>query len=180
MGIPPGQATFSCRIDDQIELRPIRESETQELPELGIWPEDRFPSQRFTLRLVEACERRARGESLACAIYLAGQLVGYTILDIHGQAEGQLHYGLSPAHRGKGIATKSCAAVIDCAFQRLCLKTVKVFVRVSNVRSCRVVERLGFQKVGTEWVHDEDEDGPVIEVAEYLMTKDKWPGCQSK
>lgn len=165
---------FSCRISDEVELRPVEATEVGRLPELGIWSEQKFPSESFRLRLMEACEMCSRGESLPCAICVKGQIAGYTILDIHGEMEGHLHYGLAPAQRGKGIVTKCCAAVIDHAFQHLGLRTIKVIVRVSNVKSGRVPERLGFELVGTEWVHDEDENGPLIEVAEYVMSKEAW------
>jgi len=121
---------------------------------------------------------RARGEGLACATYVNDEIAGYIILDIHGKKHGQLHYGLAPSHRGRGIVTKACAALIEYAFGHLKLESIKIIVRASNERSCRVPERLGFQKLSTEWAHDEDEDGPLIQVAEYIMTRGAWQGRQ--
>ena len=172
-----GNEMCLCRTDDGIELHAMRSADVEALLELAIWRERDFPLQRFRQRLVEAAELHARGQGLACAIYVNEEAAGYVIMDFHwtkhGQLHhGQLHYGLAPSHRGEGIVTKGCAALTDYGFVHLDLKSVKVRVSVLNSKSCGVPERLGFQKVGTSWMQGEDEHP--VEIAEYAMSRAAW------
>jgi ribosomal-protein-serine acetyltransferase len=166
-----------CKTGDGIELRAIRNADIEKLLELAIWSEELWPLKSFRQRLTEAAELHARGKGLACALYVEGEAAGYVIMDFHwtksGQLHhGQLHYGLAPSHRGKGVVTKSCGALIDYAFRRLDLESVSIIVPVLNSESCGVPERLGFEKAGTSW--GLDEDGQPVETAEYAMSRGGW------
>ena len=114
----------------------------------------------------------ARGEGLACTICFDKRIIGYIRLHVYGRRHGELHYGLTPSYRGRGIVTKACAALMNHAFRHKALESIKVTPRVSNREGCAVPERLGFEKTGTSRLPDEN--SCEIESAEYVMTKEAW------
>jgi len=117
------------------------------------------------------------GKEIPCGVWVAGKMAGYVLLEVHDDGEGLLHYGLVPAYRGKGIATRACAALVEYAFTGLGLRALKSDPSVSNVASCRVAERLGFERVGTVPVHGKD--GAAFDVARYRLTAEQWRARES-
>lgn len=67
--------------------------------------------------------------------------------DIHN---GNMGYWFVPHVAGKGIATEIGAAVIAQGFGRLGLHKISARVTVGNGASERVLEKLGFEKVGIQ------------------------------
>ena len=63
-------------------------------------------------------------------------------------AVGSIGYRLVAAHRGRGIATASLAAIRDWAFRDVGLVRLQVFHAVPNAASCAVAERCGFALEG--------------------------------
>jgi ribosomal-protein-alanine N-acetyltransferase len=59
-----------------------------------------------------------------------------------------LGYWVDRAHRGRGLATRAVAEVLDVAFGELNLHRLEAGTRVDNVASQRVLERNGFTLVG--------------------------------
>ena len=58
----------------------------------------------------------------------------------------EIGWRLAPAHWGKGYATEAARAALDLAFGSLALDEVVSFVVPSNVRSQRVMDRLGMTR----------------------------------
>jgi [ribosomal protein S5]-alanine N-acetyltransferase len=56
----------------------------------------------------------------------------------------QLSYQLSPGHWGRGYATEAARAVLEYTFQETRLDRVVAYAHPENVRSVRVIEKLGF------------------------------------
>ena len=166
-----------CRTQDGIELRVMQLADVEKLVALAIWPDEVFPVQGFRQALTEDVEMHARGEGLACAIWIDERMIGYIRLHVYGRGYGELHYGLAPSYRGRGIVTRACAELIAHAFRHLDLESIKVRVRVSNRKSCAVPARLGFERTGTSRLPDENDCE--IETAEYVMTKEAWQRRQS-
>jgi ribosomal-protein-serine acetyltransferase len=69
-----------------------------------------------------------------------------------------LGYWIDAAQEGKGIITRSCAAMLDYIFDELGLHRAEIRCGTGNARSCAVPERLGFTREGivhqAEWVND--------------------------
>lgn len=61
----------------------------------------------------------------------------------------QLLYGLLPTAWGKGFATEAAEAVCAHGFEALGFTTIEAAIDVPNVRSGRVLERVGFTPVRT-------------------------------
>lgn len=82
---------------------------------------------------------------------LDGALIGQVSLhqiDPHNAA-AEVGYWLTPAGRGRGVATASLSAAARYAFDVLELVRVELFHAVENEASCRVATRAGFLLEGT-------------------------------
>jgi [ribosomal protein S5]-alanine N-acetyltransferase len=76
-----------------------------------------------------------------------GALVGRAGLqhsDVEGVDEVELLYALRPEFWGRGLATEAGAALLGIAFAVVALPSVVAYTLPDNLRSRRVMERLGF------------------------------------
>lgn len=80
-----------------------------------------------------------------------------------------LAYQMSPAYWGQGFMTEAARAVLDYAF-KLRLSKVLAYARPENMRSIKLIERLGFQRVGNTL----DETRAVCDL--YQLTREEWRG----
>jgi len=60
----------------------------------------------------------------------------------------ELGYDLDPAHCGEGIMTEALRAVLRYGFDEMRLNRIQAIIDSENVRSIKLVERLGFKKEG--------------------------------
>lgn len=77
-----------------------------------------------------------------------GEFIGYVGLkhvpfEAHFTPAVEIAWRLASAHWGLGFATEGAAAVLDCAFGTMNLDEVVSFTATVNLRSSRVMERLG-------------------------------------
>lgn len=87
--------------------------------------------------------------------------------------ETEIGYFLSRAARGRGIATRSCRALIDCAFSQLELHSVLIKCAVDNKRSRVIPERFGFTMVRSEMPKLPEIEGDE-KLSVYAMSRDQW------
>jgi [ribosomal protein S5]-alanine N-acetyltransferase len=66
----------------------------------------------------------------------------------HSMGYAEIGYGIAQAHHGKGIATAAVSLLVDKVFAETSLRKLLAFVHDKNRPSCRVLEKLGFQKEG--------------------------------
>jgi [ribosomal protein S5]-alanine N-acetyltransferase len=114
------------------------------------WRPRHTPAAYRVMRRVVA--RRARlGLAVPLAIRVDGRLVGQVTLDniVRGaMRSAHLCYWIDRAVAGRGLATLAVALVCDHAFGEVGLHRVQADIRPENVRSQRLVERLGFRQEG--------------------------------
>ncbi|MBS1787703.1 MAG: GNAT family N-acetyltransferase [Acidobacteria bacterium] len=152
---------FRLNVDDEIEIRMFEESDTAEVFALVdrnrehlrrwlIWV-DRSDSPEATRQFIKDSQRRYENkEALSAGIWYNGQLAG-AIGVVHYDwfnRKLEIGYWISIDHQGKGIITRSVAAMIDDAFENLGLNRVEIQCATENVRSRAVPERLGFRSDG--------------------------------
>ncbi|MEW6754202.1 MAG: GNAT family protein [Candidatus Latescibacterota bacterium] len=155
--------------DPGTELRPMREGDATMVAAIN-----EAGSVDSALRWVRSLlADQEAGREVACAVCVGGERVGYVLLEVHDHREGLLHYGLVPSHRGRGIATRACTAMVVHAFSTLGLEALKVDPYADNAPSCRVAERVGFTRVGTIL---SEEGGRRREIARYRLTAEQWRG----
>ena len=79
----------------------------------------------------------------------AVQKVGIAGLVPHGAASAELGYWLGRPHWGHGFATEAARAILAFAFTTAALPELTSGCFTGNLRSARVLEKLGFRQTGT-------------------------------
>ena len=177
---------LSHRIDDETELRLIEphhaealnaliEQSLEHIREWSGWLKRERSIANTHDFIRRNLARFADGDGYALAIWHRGGLAGqidYNYLD-RANRKTEIGYWLGAAFQGRGLATKSCRALIEHAFGALGLNRVEIRCAVGNHRSRRVPERLGFRLEGVlaeaEWLHDRFHD-----LAVYGMLAAEW------
>jgi ribosomal-protein-alanine N-acetyltransferase len=123
----------------------------------------------------------AGGDSfLAVCLKDTGQLIGFVSLNPEqGDDQRQFNTGyvFNPDSHGQGYAAEACEAILRRAFDQLQAYRVVSGTAAVNQASCRLLERLGFKKVGEETVSFKTaEDGNPIKFLgyRYAISKDEW------
>ena len=62
------------------------------------------------------------------------------------EGDAEITYWIDPAHWGEGIASRAVRLFLDSLHER----PVRVRVAADNARSIAILEKLGFEQVGTE------------------------------
>ena len=70
--------------------------------------------------------------------------------------------------------TEAAKAVIDFGFSELQLDAIRVFHKVNNARSRRVVQKCGFRYDGTIRCSSKGPDGTLIDRCTYTITRKEW------
>jgi ribosomal-protein-alanine N-acetyltransferase len=114
-------------------------------------------------------------ESYRWFISIDRQVVGTVSLKniSHSMSYGEIGYGISESHQGKGITTAAVRLLIDKIFTESTLRKLVAYVHEENQPSRRVVEKLGFQEEGLLREHYIINDNPVNEVL-YGLLKREW------
>ncbi len=127
----------ASRLDDVDALHAIA-SEFDVVRQTSIWP---WPADRdFT---TSRCRPQPDLTGLDGVVTHAGEVIGTMGLD-----RGKMGYMFAPAHWGKGYATEMGRAAIAEAFARFDWPRLEACVFDDNPASGRVLEKLGFARVG--------------------------------
>ncbi len=149
-----------------VELHPLRRRDAEEWSRLRLanedwlspwepsapapWQDRHSPAAYRGMR--RAVARRARlGTSLPFAVRVEGRLAGQVTVDniVRGALRsGFLGYWIDREAAGRGMASLAVALVADHAFGQAGLHRLQADIRPENLRSQRLVERLGFRQEG--------------------------------
>ena len=103
-------------------------------------------------RLVRSLRQQARdGRAMPFMICYEGRVVGQlTVAGITwGSARwAQVGYWIAQSHAGRGLTTLAVAMVVDHCFGPVGLHRIEIAIRPENAASLRVVEKLGFERIG--------------------------------
>ncbi|ASZ10311.1 GNAT family N-acetyltransferase [Chitinophaga pendula] len=108
-------------------------------------------NEEHSLRFIQLMERKAEEQdAIAFGMWSDGVLCG--VIDLHDWdhllQKAEIGYWVGEAHRGKGIATLCCKALISFAFRKLRLNKVEIRFALQNDRSAQIPIRLGLAKEG--------------------------------
>jgi ribosomal-protein-alanine N-acetyltransferase len=108
-----------------------------------------FASHRAMVRAM--LSRAKDGHALPFVVTWDGAMVG--LLTVNGITLGSsrsanLGYWVARTHAGRGIIPMAVAMVCDHLFEVADLHRIEIAIRPDNDRSQRVVEKLGFTKIG--------------------------------
>ncbi len=103
-----------------------------------------------------------------------GRVVGGVSLRIaRGKRRAEVGYELARWLWGGGLMTEAVSAVIDEAFRRLPIIKITATATAANVRSIRLLKKLGMQRealLRQHWVHG----GRVLDEVRYGLLRDEW------
>lgn len=152
---------LELKLDDRLAFKEVSSAHSDELfqridsnrAHLETW----FPwvettraasdTDAFVRSVVEA---RARGEACTAVIREEGRVVG--LVGVHPidrpNRSGDLGYWLTKDAEGRGIMTRSAAALVEYCFESMELNRIVLRAAVQNGASRAVAARLGFQQEG--------------------------------
>lgn len=127
---------------------------------LTMWEPDE-PDEHFTTEgqraFIASVQRKCAGGGMRAWVITDGEdvvgrifLTGIVLGPLRSCSTG---YWVARRHAGRGFATAALRSVLDVAFGELHLHRVDAFARVDNERSCRVLEKNGFHRVGVSRGH---------------------------
>jgi [ribosomal protein S5]-alanine N-acetyltransferase len=103
-------------------------------------------------RMVRELRALAReGRALPFVVTYDEELVGQVTVSniVWGSARwAQIGYWIDEKHAGRGIIPTAVAMAVDHAFGELGLHRIEIAIRPENPASLRVVEKLGFTRIG--------------------------------
>ena len=172
-----------------VSLRPFTQSDAEAL--LGLRLKNRafltpFEPQRPTNIYTLSAQRQqiasdeegfSNGRRFAFGIYLGDALVGRVSLDnvVRGAWQNAtLGYFVDHEHNGKGIATSAVSSAVGYGFEEAGLHRVQAGVMPRNVRSIRVLEKVGFRFEGTSLRYLQI-NGTWEDHNMYAITSEEWP-----
>ncbi len=88
----------------------------------------------------------------------------------------EVGWRLGTAHWGRGFATEAARAALSVAFDRLELTEIVAYSAPANLRSRRVMERLGMRESGLFLHADRPEGAPFREQVLYRLRREDWRG----
>lgn len=104
---------------------------------------------------------------------LIGSLGYYSWVQPTGHM-AEMGYDLQADHWGKGIMSEAMNAVIDFGFQRMRLHRIEVLVMPRNLRSQKMIQKLGFVKEGVFRERGFDEKGEPVDDIMFSMLRSDW------
>ena len=133
-------------------------------------PYERQHADAFVAELVLAKWRKRP----ARALEKDGRVVGGLSLWLaRRNARAELGYDLARWLWGRGLAAEAASAVIDEALRRLPIRKITATASAANVRSTRLLEKLGMQRealLRQHWVHR----GKVLDELRYGFLREEW------
>jgi len=111
------------------------------------------------------------------AVVLSGTVIGTVNLDIN-QADGIaiLGFAIGSADWGKGIGSEAVRAAVAWSFQAFGLAKIWATTDARNVRSQRLMEKLGMRLEGRLRSHERARDGRTDKLC-YGLLRVEWPGA---
>ncbi|GKU81739.1 GNAT family N-acetyltransferase [Niallia sp. NCCP-28] len=129
-----------------------------------------------TQSFIKCClEGYAENKSMNTAIVWKKEIVGMAGFNQINWANQTTYIGywLAEGYQGKGIMTKTAAALTDYALNELKLNKVEIRAAVENKKSRSIPERLGFIQEGIirqgEWLYDH-----YVDTVVYGMLHEEW------
>jgi RimJ/RimL family protein N-acetyltransferase len=111
------------------------------------------------------------------AVVLGDTVIGTVNLDVDGaHAIAMLGFAIGRAHWGKGIGSEAARAAVDWGFEAFGLAKIWAATDARNVRSQRLMEKLGMQLEGRLRSHEHARDGRTDRLC-YGLLREEWLGA---
>lgn len=159
MDNPPSE----IQVDDTLVLKRLRletshiifqavDQDREHLQQWLPWVEDTKKHADTEIFIKSVLKSNNQKQDLVYEIWDEQQFAGLIVLKEidRWNKKTELGYWITLPFEGRGIITKSCAALIDYAFNNLGMNRVQLKAAPGNARSCMVAERLHFKMEGIE------------------------------
>ena len=126
----------------------------------------------------EVREEFQAGEGIVWAGVLVAEETVVGLVGFHGwdryHRRAEAGYGFARAYWGRGIASESLRAMLRFGVDEMDLNRVFARTIADNHESVRLLERLGFQREGTQRAHSFEDDGTFHDSAIYGLLADEF------
>ena len=132
---------------------------------------------RHAVEFVKSAVRTSWITNPVFAICLDGRIVGGINVSVDAcDATAEMGYSIAREHWGEGLATEAARAVMDWAFETFDLAKVTAEADIANIRSWRVMERLGMKREGVPRGERQGAGDPQIrqEMVIYSVLREEW------
>jgi ribosomal-protein-serine acetyltransferase len=161
---------------DAPEAFAIVSAERERLREWLPWIDDTIDLDTQARFLTDLEQAAYDGLGIYVAIRLDGTLVGFADVRRDRLGEGgEVGYWLAAAAVGRGVMTRTVAALVDMAFDDLGLHRVQLQAATGNVRSRAVADRLGLSFEGVRREAERLAHG-FVDLAVYSVLAHEWRG----
>ena len=129
----------------------------------------------------EAARRAADGNFFAVCLKTPDKLIGNLYLSGQAFDAWELGYVFNAAYLGKGYATEAVRALLGHAFRELNARRIVAMCNPLNVRSWKLLERVGMRREGhllknIYFKKDKDGEPLWVDTYEYGMLASEWNG----
>lgn len=169
---------------DRLILRPLTMDDAADMyeyakdpdvgPNAGWKPHTSIEDTRETLKTVFLGHDGIFGMILAGSGKLIGTVGVLNDPKRENDKVKMLGYAIGKKYWGNGYTTEASRAVLDYAFCSLGLELVSVYCYPYNVRSKRIIDKLGFHHEGTLAMCERRFDGIVFDNDCYALTAEEW------
>jgi RimJ/RimL family protein N-acetyltransferase len=135
-----------------------------------------YPDGEAERFIFVAREANALGRDLILAIQPVGgnrEAIGMISLESRRQDRLTLGYALAPEAWGKGVATQAAAAIVEAGFTLTRTIEILASVRVENAASRRVLEKCGFDHLGSA-MQGAPARGIMVKCDQFRLTRAAW------
>jgi ribosomal-protein-alanine N-acetyltransferase len=126
----------------------------------------------------EVHEEYQAGEGIVWAVVPVVEDTVVGLVGFHGwdryHRRAEAGYGLARAYWGQGIASEALRAILRFGFKHMDLNRVFARTIADNHESVRLLERLGFQREGTQRAHSWEDDETFHDSAIYGLLADEF------
>ncbi len=176
----------------RVMLRPLAPSDFREWSEVRLYNEDWLtvweprrhahqpdPTREksaFTSRCLQRDRDRAAGTAYQFGLFVDQRVVGEVNLNniIRGAMQsGTIGYWIDQRHAGQALVAEGVVLVLQFAFEQLELHRIEICIVPRNLRSRRVVEKLGIRDEGLAQRYLEI-DGEWEDHIRYGITAEEW------
>jgi ribosomal-protein-serine acetyltransferase len=179
---------LALRVDQDLGLRLLRVEDAERVlawregyktgnPHADEWIEATGTLEGVRNYIESGLKGFGEARPLRLAVVFRGELAGIVGIDLLRSTNAAISYMLGPAYRGKGLITRSCAALIAFAFEAFPrLNRIGIDCDEKNSKSCAIPERLGFRKEGVliEYIRYAEVWGDLVQ---YGLMRREWRPC---
>ena len=159
---------------DAVPLFEVVEGSREQIAQWLAWAED-YDREQAELFIDRALRGYDRGESLDLALEVAGAIAGGCgLVAVNADhREVEIGYWLSVPYTGRGLMTRTVAALTDYLFDTMGVHRVVIAALGGNRPSRAIPERLGFRAEGV-FTASRWHRGRWHDLAMYAVLEDEW------